>query len=122
MARNFGGWGIGARRRTAARGMPGPSGIVVTGSSTEVAPGSGITASSTTAPIISVSSCRKRARRMVRLRSGGRQGLVAPPAHAVVAAVVGPVVGDRAGAVADLDLEAGRRGHVEAEHLIVVVP
>ena len=46
---------------------------------------------------------------------------MAPGADAVVAAVVVPVVGDDAGAVADLDLEARPGLHVEAEHPVVVV-
>src|SRR5690606_5048588 len=50
------------------------------------------------------------------------QGLVAPGADALVATVVVPAFGDRAGAVADLDLEAGGALHVEAEHPVVVVP
>src|SRR5918995_7084398 len=45
--------------------------------------------------------------------------LVAPGADAVVAAVLVPALGHQPGAVADLDLEAGRRCDVEAEHLIV---
>src|SRR4051794_3058375 len=49
------------------------------------------------------------------------QRLVAPGADPVVAAVVVPVVGDRAGAVADLDGEAGGAGHVETEKAGVVV-
>ncbi len=54
-------------------------------------------------------------------RSWLAQRLVAPGADLVVAAVVVPPVGDHPGAVADLDLEPGRRLQVEAEHPVVVV-
>src|SRR3954462_6781345 len=49
------------------------------------------------------------------------QGLVGPGADPGRAGGVVPVVGDRAGAVAALDGEAGGAGHVEAEHAVVVV-
>ena len=46
---------------------------------------------------------------------------MAPAADAVVAAVLVPALGHLAGAVADLDLKAGGRRDVEAEHTVVRV-